>query len=218
VAAVTPLVLDADLQVAAAGVAYGCGGRRNLVGAGRAFSYDAASRWTIAGPTLLAGFYCREALLALGGFSTRMGDTHADLDLALFLDELGLKAVFEPAAQARLLTSHDASLRRGFSAGRQAERFYRQHGGRSARVTRWVVHPIAVAGDALSRLPGLNAVTSLLGRSLGWLEVSPAAEHQKRLGQASSLLEGESSATISLAAARAQQQAQAAPIAQRRAA
>jgi hypothetical protein len=218
VAAVSPLVLDAELRVAAAGVSYGCGGRRNLVGAGRPFSYDDASRWTIAGPTLLAGFYCRETLLALDGFSLRMGDTHADLDMALAIKELGRTTVFEPACQTRLTVEQDAASRRGFAAGRQAEQFYRQHGRRSSAVARWAVHPLAVAGDAVARLPGLDAVACLAGRALAWLETSPRTDYQDRLAAAAARLDdGETSTTLSLDAARTRRE-QATPMERRRAA
>lgn len=103
VAAVAPLLLAAPgIDVVCHGVELLPGGARRLCPAGAADSVAAvASRRpkSIAGPALVAAFYRKSALEAVGGLSAAMGDELADVDLAYSLQAAGYGVVWEPESR-----------------------------------------------------------------------------------------------------------------------
>lgn len=201
VAAVSPLVQTA--AGSQAGVALTSDGRRRVILADST-SDIASLEAQISGPTLDAGFYHRDVLLALEGFDEHVGDAYADLDLGLAISDLGLRTVVEPSLPLALSESGSQRLR-GLSAGAAAERFYRRHAARcsSGSATRLLW---ALASDA-AYLPTLEAFTRPLGRLLAWFETDPSQRHADRVAAAATTLEQVAAQTFSLDAAREQQSA-----------
>jgi hypothetical protein len=190
VAAVSPLVLHGDSQIAAAGVRYSLGGTRRVVADRRLLSPGTGRlRAGILGPTLAAGFYRRNVLAALDGFDVQMGDYLADVDLALSLKSLGRLHVCEPASrlvQAANVNAHGAHC--GFNSGRAAQRMFRRHaGGQSAAAL--ALYPFSLAGDLVRQGLGFSAAVSLVGRVAAALELGQASQQQERIDRATQRLE-----------------------------
>ena len=171
IAAVSPLIVAAGDhgpgdhgRIVSAGVRFGPGGRRTVVNLGLGATDMACHRSHVDGPTISSGFYRRSALISLGGFDARMGDSLADVDLAIRLRRLGYRCVFEPH---RPLLGHHQPLREttaGFRQGRCAERLFWRHLAIERRWSWLLVHPLEIATELLSRLPRLSAIAGLAGR------------------------------------------------------
>jgi hypothetical protein len=171
VASVTPLVLDADdpARVAAAGVAYGWGGRRRLIGKGRQSGACDALADRSAGPPLAAAFYRRLALDENAALPRAVGDGFADLELALQLLEMGQRTVFEADCRIRIpaarLEGSGGFLKRGWCA----ERFFWRHASTRSWAETLLGHSLLAFGELLvdlvrlrmPRLPGRLAATCL---------------------------------------------------------
>lgn len=208
VAAVAPLVVDAvHGQVAAAGVKYSLAGSRKVVGQGielkntRRISKlpTAYAQQQAAGPTLDAGFYRREVLLALGGWNEVLGDA-ADVDLAQTMAALVQRTVL--AADCVIHERTPALRSGGFSHGRSLERlFWRQTSVRN-RGLAIVLHTIAVLSDFVLRIPKGDALTTLVGRVVGMLNAGSKVNYPEMLAEARAVLEGEEPSTLSLSSAR----------------
>src|SRR5262249_3509065 len=123
IAAVAPLVLSTDQpdRVLAAGVQYLRSGQRIVAGAGIS-SCAAPTLVDALGPTQLAGFFRRSAVLdLLGGFDTTLGD-YCDVDLALRLRSVGYRSVNE--ARSQVSATATKKSRTGVRSALRAERLF----------------------------------------------------------------------------------------------
>jgi hypothetical protein len=154
VCSVTPAVLHfADpTRLAAAGVAYGWGGRRIVVGRGRRFAAAYRPPREPIGPTLAAAFYRASALATVGGLAQVVGDRFADLDVALTLDAMGYRTVFEPACHVRAAASLVTPGSGLGAAGWGAERCYWRHASLRCWPDILVAHPLLMIAETLADL------------------------------------------------------------------
>jgi hypothetical protein len=188
VAAVSPIVLGPDgKSVHAAGVRWSVGGARVVVRDQRVLAAGAGRRrMQILGPTLAAGFFRREVLLALGGFEPALGDELADIGLALDLEALGQISVCEPACQI-LRRSTVRAGQRPLNDGRAAERLFFRHANRRGLAVSLAGHPLAVFSELLrGRRTSLAAAA---GRLLALGEVGAARRYRQRLAAAEAHLQ-----------------------------
>jgi hypothetical protein len=194
VAAVVPLVFAQDRQsLVAGGVRWTRGGCRQVVTDLRiAQPGHGRLRSAVLGPTLLAGFYRREVLGALDGFDQRLGDGLADVEMALALRELELRAVCEPSC--RLIQVHacaESAPNVGNLAWAEEHLFWRSVPRPVDPVTLgW--HALAAAGATLR--PVLHgsisqAVRAVAGRLVAACDLRLARRHRQRLAQAAQRLD-----------------------------
>jgi hypothetical protein len=183
VAAVSPLIISStDKRVAAGGVNYGLGGSRHVAGLGLDQSSRKLSKLSVAAPSLEAGFYRRELLLAIGGWQEVLGDDAADVELAQRLQKLELRTAVAP--ECILHEARPAIRRAGFTRGRALERLFWQQHSESKSVLGLIAHVIAVATDALVRLPNGEALTTLVGRLVGLLHAGGKESYADQLAAA----------------------------------
>jgi hypothetical protein len=191
ICAVSPSVVmqESGSLTNTAGVAYSTAGYRRHVSVGRRPGGRDAKPAPVLGPTLWAGFYRREPVQQVGGLDSSIGAWLVDVDLALRLKSLGLRAIFDPASQVYGSPTHPP-LPNGLVAGRQLERLFWKHADRQGRLVSLCLHVTNVAAEIalaafrprlLSRLAGRGgACLSLLGgaRSQRWSTTisSPATE------------------------------------------
>ncbi len=207
IAAVAPLVLmlASPGRIETMGVRYTLGGERISVGHDLAIPDHHALRDEVIGPSLLAGFYSKDALLALGGFCREVGDELADVDLALALRDVGCRSVLEPKSQvAYSPLDSNRTLLGAVSRGWGAERLFWRHWGREGRAASLLSHPVATVMDALRHEGILGGGLKLLGRTLGLSSIRAGGSYEQQLAAAAELLgdlevRGE---TLLLAAAR----------------
>jgi len=168
----------------AAGVRYTLGGRRVLSGSGQSLAKAARTlRREIVGPPLMAAFYRRSVVKALGGLCPKAGVWHADIDLALSMRRLGFRCELEPGSIMATLNAGFVPPV-GFETARCAERVFwrnwRQCGGTLALLA----HAAHVTGTVCTRPHRVEAYTQLAGRFLAGFERSAFRQHQKRLQRA----------------------------------
>ncbi|MFN0020025.1 MAG: glycosyltransferase [Pirellulaceae bacterium] len=207
VAAVAPLVLKlaSPGRIETMGVSYQRGGERVSVGHDLPIPDHHALQDEVLGPTLLAGFFSRDALLALGGFCREVGDELADIDLALALRDLGCRSVLEPKSQVSYATLHNKRSTFGaVSRGWGAENLFWRHWGREGRTVSLIAHPMTSLLDAIRHEGIVAGGLKLLGRTLGLSSVRASNGYERQLSAATELLgdletRGE---TLSLTAAR----------------
>ena len=183
VAAVSPLVLDAEAQdqFVTVGESYRVGGWARQVGQGRSLADLGPWAAEALGPSLLAGFYRKSAMLELGGFDVGLGPRGAAVDLALHLKAQGFRSVLDP--QSKVYASAEARRFGGNSFGNalSAERLFLRH----TRQGRWTMalaaHGWIVTGELVRSLPNPAVLLKLAGRAAGWLQFSKCREQQRRL-------------------------------------
>jgi hypothetical protein len=204
IAAVSPVVLDIDRKkLLAAGVRWTVGGSRQVVADQRVLHGGSARlRAGILGPTLAAGFFRREVMEALGGFDSRLDDRYADVDLALAIAALDLRAVCEPGSRVVQTTVRDDQRRASFARGRNAERIFWRNAPARGMLPSLVMHPFALIDDILATRSALGAGLAALGRTLSVLEFGAVKRHEERLAAAREVLAAvEERATIPLSRA-----------------
>jgi len=158
VSCVAPVVFSGPDKgrIAAAGVAYGVGGRRVVLGHGRRFRLGYQPPRQMIGPTLAAAFYRTSALAAAGGLSEVVGSQFADLDMALTLHLMGYQAAFEPACHVQAATTLITPEVGALAGGWGAERCFWRH----ATVQSWlqilVAHPLWMIAEGLADLVRLR--------------------------------------------------------------
>ena len=170
-ASVAPSAVDAEHphRAIACGVGYRIGGRRWLLRKPRA---------GLLGPTCLAGFYRRGAVLTCGGFAPRLGEA-ADVDLALRLEYAGYRSLHEPASVVKAQRPPRA---RGFLHGLRAERLFLRNAPLEGWFESLALHPLAIARDLLGQsLHPLSALASLSARPLAWLQFPSLLRHRRLL-------------------------------------
>lgn len=188
VAAVAPLVNLHGQGIA--GACFSRGGRRTLVSSG---SVPAKAF----GPTLMAGFFRNEVLHAAKGFEESFGDELADVSLALTLERLGFKSVFE--AHSRLSAGEKLAIGRSnpFKVGSRAEKLFRRHAAWRGLLGSRLAHPFAVAHDAIAG-PAGTGFLRLIGRLGALADRSSAEEYEKWLDQVRHRLESDEPPTIAV--------------------
>jgi hypothetical protein len=184
-------VLAADGQrVHSAGVRWTLGGARKVVADQRVLLSGAGRlRAKILGPTLAAGFYRREVLLALGGFEEHLGQSLADVAAALAIAELGHLHHCEPASRLVESESPAAANSHGFAASRAAEQLFWRYARQRGLPLSLGFHAASVLVNALRQAPRVTAATSLLGRAAAWCEFGAVRQHHERLAHAAEHLD-----------------------------
>ena len=166
VAAVAPAVYDtADRQrLLTSGVGYHRGGKSLICRA----PDSGDSLWTAEaiGPVLLAAFYRKSALDALGGVPTAIGDRLADIDIALSLRHAGWQIASEPNCRLFAPASEisDSNPDFGFVYGLTTERLFWRHAGELGRTSSIAAHIGTVAGELIGHGLISKAPAQLLGR------------------------------------------------------
>jgi hypothetical protein len=175
VASVAPLIVDMlDRQSRlAAGLEYSA--RRGRVVRTKMPPGDSTTG--ILGPLGLAAFYRRSALELVGGLSPVVGDSVADVDLALSLRAAGYRGVLEHRSTVFAARHDIACSHAGFKTGLAAERLF----WRAAPIAGWgksiLAHPVGVIGEFVRGLPTVGAFTALLGRIVGACQMRSHRAH-----------------------------------------
>ena len=183
IAAVAPAIFDAaDRQrLLTSGVGYNRGGKRSICRA----PDSGDSLWTadIIGPMLLAAFYRKSALDALAGVPSAVGDSLADIDIALSLVHAGWQTVSEPNCSVFALSNEviETSASNGYAAGLNAERLFWRHAGELGRVSSMAAHMGTVAGDFFTRGPLSKLPAQLLGRAVAIANRRNYREYRKAI-------------------------------------
>jgi hypothetical protein len=195
IAAVSPIILAPDqTTVLAAGVRWSLGGARQVICDQRVLSAGAGRlRTRVLGPTLAAGYYRRDVLLALGGFEPSLGDEVSDVGLALDMEALGLLAVCERSSRLVQRSAPQQAASSGTLSGRAAERLFYRHAARRGLAASLAVHPVAVACDWVQHAARMNVLGPLVGRALGLCEMATLRDYQQRLETARQRLAAASS-------------------------
>jgi hypothetical protein len=183
IAAVAPLVMRSreDVQVCSAGVDYTCGGRRVLYRHGDEH-FDETIASDVLGPTSIAAFYRREALLKLPrAFESRVTDRLFDVDLALQLQTAGYRAVFEPRSIAYREAAAAVAAPSAFAAGRGAERLFWRNAPTMGTLKSIALHPFAVLHELFDARPLGAKLAGLAGRALALAEIVSYRRHHRAL-------------------------------------
>jgi len=183
VAAVAPVVIDVleSRKVLAAGLELAAS-TRSVRSFDRLDDLTDVSPTPVLGPLVQAAFYRRSALELVGGLPQAVGDSLADVDLALTLKYAGYHCLLEPRSRIEA-TPGDIALTTasGFRNGLAAERLF----WRNAPVLGWkkslAMHPLAVLGEFVAGLPRLRTMTRLCGRMLGCCQFGNHRAHHEWL-------------------------------------
>lgn len=162
---VSPLVIaPGDGAVVARGVRYAVGGGRRVCSATR--RRRRTRGWRVAGPTLAAGFYRREAVLEAGGFCRDVGELLADVDLALALQGRGWRTAHE---QDSIVMIEQPMAKAGLSwrQGRQSELLFWRHSAGPGRWRALLCHAGTLLGELVGNLHRPALALQLLGRAHG---------------------------------------------------
>lgn len=181
VGSVSPVVVDrGDRQtIVAAGMSYEVGG-----GLAPAVADSAAPLpGRIVGPNWGTGFYRRDALAALGGFSEQVGHL-AGVDTALSLSALGYSAALEPHSRLygpALAGSNADGRLQVFEEGRFAERVFWRHAASAGWIRSLLLHPLAVTRDCRSCQSLSSLLLRLAGRAAACVEIARHCSFQTHL-------------------------------------
>lgn len=182
IAAVAPLVLRTrrEATVCSAGVDYAASGRRRRRGCGvPRESFDLAT--DVLGPTAVAGFYRRDALLKLPRvFDAAVTDRLYDVDTALQLRTAGYRAVYEPHSVVYREAAESAKVS-PFAAGRGAERLFWRNIPSVGRLRSLVAHPLAATLELFDSATVGDKLLRLLGRVTALAEVVSYRRHHRAL-------------------------------------
>lgn len=165
IGAAAPVVLSSDRQqIVAAGIRWTLGGARRPVTDRRVLKPGSGRlRATIIAPPLLAGFYRRDVLAALGGFEVGLGDELADVACGFSLRALERRTVLEPSARL-IQTSHAAQRTPGsFSRGNARERLFWRFAGQQGLARSVALHALEIAREIIAE-PKSPGVLLALGR------------------------------------------------------
>ena len=190
VGSVSPAVVkESDpKRLLTAGVRYGAGGARKMVGSGKKLRAVRRCSDVVDGPCHLVGFYRRELLCRLGGLPTDIGEEVTDIDIAMTMLACGYQCRSD--VESEFAASSCDGPPWNYDRGVHHERLYMRHGktleDRSAGT---VCHLMVVAGTVLSSLPKLGALWSVIGRISTAMKRDSVREFHERLGE---LIESES--------------------------
>lgn len=183
-AAVAPLVLQKDnpQRVAAAGVSYSSGGAVKRLGEGKPPATALKRQRNFCGPDILAAFYRKSALEAVGGFALEADDQVTAVDLALRLRQAGFCCALQPQCRtyaAATIPLAAGALRRGLAAERLFWRWAPDVGWRRALAC----HALLLAGVCLRCLVQPAKVIELIGRLLGGWQAVAGRFHRPTTGR-----------------------------------
>jgi len=169
VACASPIVLDRRNtdRLAAVGVQLSRSGARQVCGHGRCLHHLPAAAAHVIGPTLSAGFYRRDDVLAIDGFDDVVGP-FADVDLALTLRHFGFECAV--ASECRIFGIVDPWVAGGFRTGRQLEQVFWRHSGPSIGSGQKLMHACTIVARLLAQFPSPRMISELSGRIVGLLE------------------------------------------------
>lgn len=189
-AAVAPVVFDAsdESRVVSAGVAYSRTGRRIVHLAAASADRLARSPKAPLAPTLSFGFYRRSVVNAVGGFCRSAGATHADVDMGLTSQALGLRCGLEPESAA-VMNPEALAVSPTYVSGRSEEIVFWRHRSSTGRFMSRGGHSLSVAGGFLRHVGSVGAFTSLLGHLAGWRRREAAEVQAERIRRAAETLE-----------------------------
>src|SRR6185436_16422356 len=185
---VSPLVLKLGSpgRIETMGVRYTHGGERISVGHDLAIPDHHALLDEVLGPSILAGFFSKDALIALGGFCRDVGDELADIDFALALRDVGCRNVLEPKSQVAFAApAHRRAILGAVSRGIGAERLFWRHWTREGRGASLLAHPVSTLVDAVRHEGIITGSLKLLGRTLGLKNIRASVEYESQLLAAS---------------------------------
>lgn len=168
VGAVAPVIFDGEDRdrVSIAGLCYSTGGRRILNGSGKPVARcKRVFRRRIAAPAMEAAFYRLDAFNALGGYSSSVGASFADLDVGLSLHAIGFRSVLEPES-AVYRTVSETDERASFRSGLCAQRLFWRHAPGRGLIAAMLGLPWNVASSFFRDCNRLGGYTALLGRAV----------------------------------------------------
>lgn len=179
VGTVSPLIVCRDqTRIVARGIGYGAGGRRRVLRGGPSRHLSTQDR--LVGPTLMAGFYRRQAVLDVGGFAPSVGQHGADVDLGLALRRLGWRTIHAP--QCVLIdTAGPVTSPLSLRVGREAEQLFWRNIPSGSWIPSLILHAVAIAGELVANAHRGGVVLQMLGRGMGLLELNSGLRHQRRL-------------------------------------
>jgi GT2 family glycosyltransferase len=177
VAAVAAVVLHRDdrQKVVSAGLGYRAEGTVWRLGQTKTANNDTDE---LRGPDVLAAFYRKSALEAIGGFSRWATATLAGIDVALALRQAGFRCESEPDCIVR---TDDAAVceKPGFRHGRDAERLFWRWASAHGRLRSVAAHAALLVGECTIGLWRPLLILRLLGRVWGLLRaVLSARDHR----------------------------------------
>lgn len=169
VASVSPVIFDRQRpeRILATGVVYGTSGTCGVRGGGRRLRRSHAR---IAGPTKQAAFYRAASLRAIGGFTGDVGPDLLAVDVAVSLQQLGLRTVFEPSSI--LLGEAVTTPMSAISRGKYAERLFARHAASHRWLPSLLSHPWTFLVDVVRSFPSPQVAGVILGRLLAWFTMS----------------------------------------------
>lgn len=142
---------------------------------------------SIIGPTSIAGFYRRDALLAQDGFSLASGSAYLGLDAAIQLRQRGYQCVtcVDSTIQARQLRLMRETA---YTLGRQAElRFWRQM-AIDRTSTPWLQHGMTVVHQLVTRGYRPSSWLHFLGRVHGGIDIlTSRGDHMRHMPESDAL-------------------------------
>lgn len=181
VAAVVPFVHDAEQprRLLCSGVSYLGHGRKGIC-------RDADACEQILGPQLSAAFYRKSVIDALGGIPTSVGDTLADVDLAIILRKAGWQIEVEPACRVLAQRIDDGSPG-AFRSALARERLYWRHFAGNG-IAGLLVHPFVLLADIVRTKPWWKLPASAIGRLTGLLEFGQSRDSEQAVAAAAEVI------------------------------
>jgi GT2 family glycosyltransferase len=183
IAAVAPLVLRSrdESLVCSAGIEYRSGGARTRRACGLPIGDVGRTSFDVLGPTAVAGFYRREALLSLARpFDRAVTDGLLDVDTALQLRAAGYRAVVEPRSVVFRSVAESAVVS-PFAAGRGAERLFWRNAPQRGMVRELLAHVGTVLGELFAKRTLGEKAGRLVGRAAASLEVFGYRRHHREV-------------------------------------
>ena len=171
VAAVAAVVLRRDdcRQVVSVGMSYRAEGTSWHVGQGQDAADAAVWASDLRGPDLLAAFYRKSDVEAVGGFADWATDSIAATDMALMLQQTGFHCVLEPQCRAHVLPATTA-VRPSLAYGRDAERLFWRWASTGGWMRSLVGHAAMLVGQCVVSLLRPTMIAQIAGRCLGTLQ------------------------------------------------
>lgn len=168
VAAVAAVVLRRDdgRRVVSAGMGYRDEGTPWRVGQGQDAAGAATWVCDLRGPDLLAAFYRKSAVEAVGGFVPWATDSIAATDMALRLQHAGFHCVLEPQCAAHVAPAA-AAVRPSLAYGRDAERLFWRWASTNGWMRSLAGHAAMLVGQCVTSPLRPTTAAQLVGRCCG---------------------------------------------------
>jgi hypothetical protein len=183
IAAVAPLVLRSrdESLVCSAGVEYRAGGVRTRGACGMPIGDVGRSSFDVLGPTVVAGFYRRETLLAIARpFDRAVTGDLLDVDTALQLQAAGYRAVVEPRSVV-FRSAVQPPVVPPFAAGRGAERLFWRNAPQRGMVRDLLAHVGTILGELFAGRTLGEKAGRLMGRAVASLEIFGYRRHHREV-------------------------------------